>query len=205
VSELLDSLLHLPPAAVYGVIAAFAAAENVFPPLPADTAVALGAFLSAGGAVSPWTVFLVTWTSNVAGASLVYAASRTAGRAFFRGRLGARLLKPAALGRLERLYARYGTWGIFLSRFVPGVRAVIPPFAGIADLSTVRALFPIVVASGIWYGALTWIAATLVQNLDQIARFVAGVNRVGLVMAAAAGAVVLVLLIRRRRRRAPPS
>lgn len=201
-SELLDALLHLPPAAVYGVIAALAAVENIFPPVPADTAVALGAFLSAGGAVSAWTIFLVTWTANVLGATLVYAGARTAGRAFFRGRVGARLLKPEALGRLERLYARYGGWGIFLSRFVPGVRAVVPPFAGIANLTAARALLPLAVASALWYGGLTWIAATLVQNLEQIGRFLRGVNRAGLVMAAVAGVVVLVVLIRRRRRRA---
>jgi membrane protein DedA with SNARE-associated domain len=202
VSELLDPLLRLPPAAVYGVIAALAAVENLFPPVPADTAVALGAFLSAGGRVSAWTVFLLTWTSNVAGAGLVYAGARTAGRAFFRGRLGARLLKPAALGRLELLYARYGGWGIFLSRFIPGVRAVIPPFAGVANLKTLSALVPLALASGLWYGALTLAAATFIKNLEQIGRFVTGINRAGLGLAAAAAVVAAVLLIRRRRRRA---
>jgi membrane protein DedA with SNARE-associated domain len=200
VSELLDSLLQLPPAAVYGAIAALAAIENVFPPVPADTAVALGAFLSAGGRVSAWTVFLVTWIANVAGASAVYAGARTAGRAFFRGRVGVRLLKPAALGRLERLYARYGGWGIFLSRFIPGVRAVVPPFAGIANLRTVPALVPMALASGLWYGGLTLVAATLVRNLDQIAHFVVSLNRAALVVATVLGAVGLVLLVRRRRR-----
>lgn len=196
---LLDALLGLPPEAVYGVIAALAAVENVFPPVPADTAVALGAFLSVGGRVSAWSVFLVTWTANVSGAILVYAAARTAGRTFFRGRLGRRLLKPAALERLEHLYQRYGTWAVFLSRFIPGVRAVVPAFAGIADLGSVRALGPVAVASALWYGALTLAAATFVRNLDQITHFVAGVNRVGLVLAGGA-AVALVLLVRRRRR-----
>jgi membrane protein DedA with SNARE-associated domain len=200
VSELLDSLLQLPPAAVYGAIAALAAIENVFPPVPADTAVALGAFLSAGGRVSAWIVFLVTWIANVAGASAVYAGARTAGRAFFRGRVGVRLLKPAALGRLERLYARYGGWGIFLSRFIPGVRAVVPPFAGVANLRTVPALVPMALASGLWYGALTLVAATLVQNLDQIAHFIVSLNRAALAVGAVLGVIVLGLVVRRRRR-----
>lgn len=199
-SELLDSLLQLPPAAVYGAIAALAAIENVFPPVPADTAVALGAFLSAGGRVSAWIVFLVTWIANVAGASAVYAGARTAGRAFFRGRVGVRLLKPAALGRLERLYARYGGWGIFLSRFIPGVRAVVPPFAGVANLRTVPALVPMALASGLWYGALTLVAATLVQNLDQIAHFIVSLNRAALAVGAVLGVIVLGLVVRRRRR-----
>lgn len=200
-SDLLHALLELPPAAVYGVIAALAATENVFPPVPADSAVALGAFLSAGGRVSAWAVFLVTWGANVAGASAVYGGARTAGRAFFRGPVGRRLLKPAALARLERLYARHGAWGIFASRFVPGVRAVVPPFAGIANVGVVRALVPLAVASALWYGALTLVAATLVQNLDQVARFLTGMNRVALgVVAVLALGIVLALLVRRRRR-----
>lgn len=205
-SDLLDSLLHLPAAAVYGVIAALAAAENVFPPLPADSAVALGAFLSAGGRVSALAVFAVTWTANLAGATAVYAAARTAGRSFFKGPIGRRLLKPDALSRLERLHNKYGTWGIFLSRFVPGVRAVVPPFAGIADVGVVRALVPMAVASAIWYGALTLVAATLVRNLDQIADFTSGLGRVSIVLVVLMAVVVGALLIARRRRHrdAPP-
>jgi membrane protein DedA with SNARE-associated domain len=203
VSDLLDALLHLPAGAVYGVVAALAAIENLFPPVPADTAVAIGAFLSAGGRISAWTVFLLTWASNVAGATLVYTFARTAGRAFFRSRTGIRLLKPQALGRLETWYAKYGAWGIFLSRFVPGVRAVVPPFAGVANLSTMQALVPMALASGIWYGALTWMAATLVQNFDQITRVIGRVNQVGLIAGAILVAVVtIVLLVRRRRRSA---
>lgn len=202
-NDLLNSLLHLPSAAVYGVIAALAAAENVFPPVPADSAVALGAFLSAGGRVSALAVFGVTWSANLVGATLVYGGARTAGRAFFKGPLGRRLLNPAALSRLERLHNRYGTWGIFLSRFVPGIRAVVPPFAGIANVGVVRALAPMAVASAIWYGALTWVAATLVQNLDQIAAFTSGLSRaaIGVVILAAVAAGVL-LIVRRRRRSA---
>jgi membrane protein DedA with SNARE-associated domain len=77
---------------------------------------------------------------------------------------------------------------------------VVPPFAGIANLRTVPALVPMALASGIWYGALTLVAATLVKNLDQIARFVVGLNQAGLGLAAVLGVVALVLLVRRRRR-----
>jgi len=203
VNDLLDALLGLPPAAVYGVIAALAAIENVFPPVPADSAVALGAFLSAGGRVSAWAVFGITWSANVAGATVVYGAARTAGRAFFRGAIGRRLLKPVALARLEQLYARYGVWGIFFSRFIPGVRAVVPPFAGIANLGSVRALVPVAVASALWYGTLTWVAATFIRNIGQITRIVTGINRVGLALGGVVVVVVAIVLVRHRRRRVP--
>ncbi len=193
----------MPPAAVYTVIGVLAAAENVFPPVPADTAVAIGAFLSSAGAVSALNVFLITWVANVVTATSVYFAGRTVGRSFFRGRLGRRLMHPRRLARLEALYGHYGSWGIFFSRFIPGVRGVVPPFAGVAHLGFWRAVPPMALASGIWYGALTFFAATLVTKLDDVAAFVSHLNRmalaVGLVMVAAAA----VVLWRRRHPQAP--
>ncbi len=197
--DLIQRLVALPPAAVYTVIGALAAAENVFPPVPADTAVALGAFLSAGGRISATAVFLITWVANVATATSVYFAGRTVGRSFFRGRLGRRLMHPRRLARLEDLYRRYGSWGIFVSRFIPGVRGVVPPFAGVAHLPFWRSVPPMALASGIWYGALTFFAATLVTKLDDVVLFVSRFNRVALVVGIVLVVAVGVELWRRRK------
>lgn len=198
--DLLTRLLALPPLAVYGVVAALAAVENVFPPVPADTAVMLGAALSAGGRVTAWGVFGVTWVANVGSAVVVYVGARTVGRAFFHGPLGRRLLRREALTRIERLYERHGTWAIFVSRFVPGLRAVVPAFAGVANLGAVRAVLPVALASGIWYGALTFAAATLVANVEAVRALVAHVNRAVVIGVLAIGlAAVAVWAVRRRR------
>jgi len=82
-SDLLAFLERLPPGPLYGLITALAALENFVPPLPADTAVALGAFLAGRGRLNLWTVFGLTWVANVASASLVYWLARRYGREFF--------------------------------------------------------------------------------------------------------------------------
>jgi membrane protein DedA with SNARE-associated domain len=199
--DVIDALVALPPGAVYTAIGILAAVENIFPPVPADTAVAVGAFLSTAGQISVWMVFGITWTANSASATGVYIAGRTIGRPFFRGRLGRRLLQPRAMARLELAYERHGTWGILLSRFVPGLRAVVPPFAGIAGLGAFRTIAPIVVASGLWYGALTYLAATVIRELQQIVDLISGINRVGLGIAVSAAVAGLATWWRRRRRK----
>ena len=201
IEYIIDALLGLPPTAVYTIIGVLAGVENVFPPVPADTAVAIGAFLSAGGTISAQAVFAVTWSANVVGAIMVYAAGRTIGRPFFKGRLGRRLLNPGAMVRLELLYRKYGTWGIFVSRFIPGLRAVVPPFAGVANLGTLRVVIPLVVASGLWYGVLTFVAATAVREIDGILEFARRLSLAGVVSAGALVAVVVFAWQRRRRRR----
>jgi membrane protein DedA with SNARE-associated domain len=184
--SILDKLLGLPTAAVYGLIGALAAVENVFPPIPADTAVAIGAFLSHHGTIAAPTVFLVTWLCNVLGATAVYLSGRTLGRQFFTGRLGRQLLKPVHLRKLEGHYERHGPWGIFLSRFLPGVRAVVPAFAGVARLSAAKAVIPMAIASGIWYGTLTLVVASAAGKIEEAVRIVTRLNWTFLALALAA-------------------
>ena len=185
------------------MVGILAAVENVFPPVPADTAVALGAFASGGGVVSAPLVFLLTWVANVSSAAGMYALARHAGRRFLNGPVGQRMVRPEALLRLEQLYAHHGVWGIFLSRFIPGIRAVVPPFAGIAGLGAFRALVPVALASGIWYGTLTFLAATAVANLDELKRLLARMNWVTGMLALMLLALAVAVLFVRRRKREP--
>jgi membrane protein DedA with SNARE-associated domain/uncharacterized tellurite resistance protein B-like protein len=162
---------------VYGFLALIAAVENVVPPVPADAAALLGAFLSHRGVTSSWLVFLIVWLSNLAGAVGVYLAARRYGRRVFSTGPGRRLLTPEAIGVIEREYLRFGLGGIFFARFLPGIRAVVPPFAGIVNLSPLRAGLPIALASAIWYGGVTYVGAELGANWDRISVILSGVNR----------------------------
>lgn len=180
-ADLIESLLNwlatLPPVAVYGVLALLAAVENVVPPVPADTAVALGAFLTHRGVTSLPMVYAVTLVANVGGAAAVYYAARRYGRRLFASRTGQRLLSPAALSAVEREYLRFGILGIFLGRFLPGVRAVVPPFAGLANLGAVRALVPIATASAIWYGFVALIGAAIGAEWSRISTILSELNQ----------------------------
>lgn len=178
------------------MVGGLGAIENVLPVLPADTAIGAGVFLSHYGTVSAFVVFAVVWTANVAGAAAVFAAGRRFGRPFFQGRIGQRLIAPKAMAVLERVYERHGLWGIFVSRFVPGVRAVIPPFAGVVGLSTWQALLPVAVASAIWYGTLTILVVQMAGTIEDVVRLVDRLNRgvligTGMLLLTAGIAVVL--------------
>lgn len=180
-------LESLPAVPLYAIIGCFAALENIFPPAPADVAIALGAFLAGRGTLDPWAVFGVVWVGNVSSAALVYAVGRRYGRAFFSGRLGRRLLSERTLAHIAEAYAEHGTWGIMVSRLLPVWRAVVPPFAGVAGVPAWRAIVPMAAASAIYYGALTFLISTLGTNFEVVTRFV---GRANLVL----GIVALVLL-----------
>jgi membrane protein DedA with SNARE-associated domain/uncharacterized tellurite resistance protein B-like protein len=191
IEALLQWVSSLPPAAVYAVLALLAAVENVVPPVPSDAAVALGAFLSHRGVTTPILVFLVTWLANLLGAGLVYLAARRFGHRLFATRTGRRLLAPRSLAVIEREYLRFGVAGIFISRFLPGIRAVVPPFAGLIRLGAFRTLLPMAAASAVWYGGITLMGSILGAQWERILAILEGVNRtmgvLAVILAVAAG------------------
>jgi membrane protein DedA with SNARE-associated domain len=173
------------------VLGVGAAAENVAPPVPADTFVLFGAFLAAQGRARPWIVWLATWLPNAASALIVYALSRHFGRAFFRTRIGRLLLRPHQLATVDRFYHRWGARAIFLSRFLPGFRVVVPVFAGVSHVGVWRAGVPLVLASGVWYGLLVWLGVQAGRNWNAIQELF--VHASGW-LAVIAGALLLLLL-----------
>jgi len=200
--RLLDALASLPLVPTYLVLMALSALENVFPPVPADTAVALGAFLARRGEISVVPLVILCWASNLASAAGTYALGRRHGRGFFRDGWGRKVMPPEVLAALEEAYGRWGTAGIFMSRFLPGLRAAVPPFAGVAGLSPARALVPAAVASAIWYAFLAFAGYALAQNWEAVKALVTDTSR-ALGVVALVVAVVLVAWIWRRSRRLP--
>ncbi len=186
----LEVLTGLPPALVYVVVAAGGAVENVLPALPADTFVLVGGFVAGLDAdVDPLGAFAAVWAFNVAGAVAVYGAGLRYGQRFFRRGLGRVLIDAGQMRRLEAFYERWGVWAILFGRFLPGFRALVPVFAGVAGLGPRRVVAPLVLASALWYGALIRLGVAAGSNLEAAVGAVERANR-GL-LAASLGLIVL--------------
>jgi membrane protein DedA with SNARE-associated domain len=197
--QLLDALASLPLVPTYLVLMLLSAVENVFPPVPADTAVALGAFLARRGEVSVVPLAILCWLANLGSAAATYLLARRHGPSFFREGFGCKLIGPGVLASLEEAYRRWGTAAIFLTRFLPGLRAAVTPFAGVVGLSPARALVPAALASAIWYAFLAWAGYALAANWTAVKTVVGDANRVLGLVALAATIVIAVWLWRRTR------
>jgi LPXTG-motif cell wall-anchored protein len=181
-----------------------AAVENIFPPVPADVSVALGAFLAGRGSMNAWLVFGLAWIANVGSATGVYALARRHAALVTRGFLGRHIFTPNTVAHIEEQYRRHGALGIFLSRLLPVWRGMVMPFAGIARVPAWRALLPMALASAVYYGALTYLVRRLGTDLDVV---LGVVRRVNTWLAVVAGVLIVVIalwIVRRRRRHQPP-
>lgn len=201
----LDWLGALPPLLLNTALGVLAFVENVFPPIPADVIAAFGSFVAAREGRSPVTPFLAIWLSNVAGALFMYAVGRRIGRRRVEKWLHLTPHDPAEK-RFEALYGRFGTAAFFLSRFIPGVRAVVPPFAGALHIKPLAPAIAIALASGLWYGFITFLAFRAGESWETL---VGLLERVGWGAAIGAsvvlGAMIAWLYVRRKRRRAESS
>ena len=76
---------------------------------------------------------------------------------------------------------------------------MVPVFAGVTQQRFIVVAFPVLVASGIWYGALVWVGAAAGRNLPAVGHWLAGVNRILLFLALAVGAALALWWFRTRK------
>jgi membrane protein DedA with SNARE-associated domain len=200
VDDFLAWVAALPQAGVYLVLIALSAVENVFPPVPADVALVLGALLAQRGKGPAYALGAMCWAANMASSAGMYFYARSHGRAFFDHAWVRRLMPPPVVQALEKAYAHHGLWAIFFSRFLPGLRAAVTPFAGLLGVSPVRALLPAAAASAIWYSFLIAVGTTLGLNWDRAKALVGDANRVLAVISVVVFCVVAWWLWRLRHR-----
>jgi membrane protein DedA with SNARE-associated domain len=201
VEGVLSWLGGLPPAALYLILAIVAATENFVPPIPADVIVAFGSFLAAREHRSPIPTIIAVVIGNVGGAVGMFALGRRFGAEWIRRRL--RVMGDQAEQRVRQWYHRFGLPALFLSRFLPGVRAVVPPLAGAIRVPAPGAIAAIATASTIWYATLAMIAYRLGSEWSLIA---AAIKEFQTTAAIIAGVIVVlgaaVWWVARRRRKA---
>jgi membrane protein DedA with SNARE-associated domain len=196
-------LRALPAAGVYPVLMAASALENVFPPLPADVAVALGGWISQTGRVSAPLLGILCWFANSVSAVGLYALGRRHGEAILERPWVRILLPPDVMAGIQIAYDRHGVGGIFWSRFLPGLRAGVMPFAGIIGMPARRAIPPALFASAIWYACLVGAGAMLGARWEDVQDLIERANR-ALAVVAVAATLLLALWLWRRSRSADP-
>jgi membrane protein DedA with SNARE-associated domain len=133
----------------------------------------------------------------------MYYVGRRFGSSAFMSRLE-RWAGKGAEQRLMSLYGRYGLPALFISRFLPAVRAVVPPFAGAMKLPVIPVALAIAAASGIWFTFITFIAYRAGSNWEVLYGTILRSGKIVGLSATLLVILIAALLYLRRRRRAVP-
>jgi membrane protein DedA with SNARE-associated domain len=135
---------------------------------------------------------------DVLGASIAYAIGLYGSRELLERHSGKLHLSHGRLDRASRWFERYGPVTIFISRFLPVVRAAFPYVAGAAEMSYRKMLAFATLGSIVWVGGLAVLGREVGRNWQTWRHHLEYVDYVG---AAVLVAAIVYLIVRVRRTR----
>ncbi len=116
--------------------------------LPGDSLLFAAGLLSSNGLFNPlWLIALVA-VAAIAGDTTGYWLGWQSGKRLLHKY--PRIIKPEYIERTERFYTRWGMHAVILARFIPIVRTIVPPLAGIAHMSYKKFLRYNIIGAVLW-------------------------------------------------------
>jgi membrane protein DedA with SNARE-associated domain len=161
------------------LVALLMAIESSIVPLPSEVVIPPAAHLAwtsdrlsfLGAALTGWTGMVALVIAGALGswlgATVMYWASRLAGRPLIMRYGKYFLVPPAKVEGAERWAERYGATGIFVSRLLPVVRHLIGIPAGIVRLDFLTYSIYTLLGSALWSAVLCWIGVEMGADIAQ--------------------------------------
>lgn len=145
--------------------------ENAGLPVPGETILLFGAFLAHQRAVQIGWVIVVAAAGATVGDNLGYLAGHYGGTRLVRRIRGRPLFSEQRFDRAERAVLTYGSWAVFVARFVTGLRIVAGPLAGALRMAYLKFLLANVTGAVVWASAIGAAGYALGSNWIRLLRF----------------------------------
>lgn len=102
--------------------------ENIFPPIPSETILIFGGFMTTFSDINVWGVIAVATTGSVLGATVLYILGRMLHTKCLELLLDSRLgkilhLRGEDIRRAEQWFKKHRNTAVFFCRFIPIIRA----------------------------------------------------------------------------------
>jgi membrane protein DedA with SNARE-associated domain len=188
----------------YPLVVGLMAMESSIAPIPSELIIPFAAqHASATGKLSLAGIVVAGMAGTWIGASLVYWACRLAGRTLVL-RYGRYFRVPESkVHAAENWAARFGPFGVFVARLLPGVRQIIGIPMGIVKMDYKLYSLYTLIGSGLWCSVLVWVGVAA-GNDEQLLR--GDLHRITLWLAGALAVlgVLYYFLVRPFMRKPPP-
>jgi len=149
--------------------------ENIFPPIPSEVVVPLAGFLVSQEKLTMVGVIIATTFGSMLGAVLFYYLGYKLGSENLKnwcdkhGKWVA--IRRDDVDKAERWIDRYGLWGIFLLRLVPGLRSLISLPAGIVKMPLLSFLVLSTLGSALWNVLLAYAGYYLGSQFNDVGKW----------------------------------
>ena len=166
IQSLNDWYTHALQSGGYPLVALMMAVESSLFPLPSEIVIPPAAHLAVTGQIplSLCGIVLAGTIGSWIGATLMYWASRLAGRPLVLHFGKYFFISAQKVEGAERWAAHYGAMGIFISRLLPVVRHLIGIPAGIVRMDYLKFSLFTLLGSAIWCSVLCWLGVKMGQD-----------------------------------------
>jgi membrane protein DedA with SNARE-associated domain len=165
IQRLLAAYQHSLQTGGYPYLIFLMALESSVVPIPSEVIIPPAVLMAMAGTSSmTLTGIVLAAFGSWIGASAMYWGSRAAGRPLIL-RYGKLIrVTPSKLEQYERWSERFGSFGVFLSRMLPGVRHLIGVPAGIVRMNFLKYSAYTVLGSLLWCFVLAWVSRVAGQD-----------------------------------------
>lgn len=166
IQKLNDWYSHALQSGGYPLVALMMAVESSLFPLPSEIVIPPAAHLAYTGQIplSLWGIVLAGTIGSWFGATVMYWASRIAGRPLVMKFGKYFFISPEKIAGAERWATHCGAMGIFVSRLLPVVRHLIGIPAGIVRMNYWIFSIYTLLGSAIWCAVLCWLGVKMGQD-----------------------------------------
>jgi membrane protein DedA with SNARE-associated domain len=166
IQRLNDWYSHALQSGGYPLVALMMAIESSLFPLPSEIVIPPAAHLAHTGQIplSLWGIVLAGTIGSWLGATVMYWASRIAGRPLVLKFGKYFFVSAEKVEGAERWAAHYGAMGIFVSRLLPVVRHLIGIPAGIVRMNYWSFSIYTLLGSAVWCAVLAWLGVKMGQD-----------------------------------------
>lgn len=184
----------------YGGLFIVMALGNIGAPIGSEVVLPLsGALTATGHLANLWLTIVVTVIGELAGGTVGYAIGRFGGRPLIDNYGKYVHLTHENLNRVQAFFERYGSFAIFICRFIPVIRGIVSIPAGLAEMNLAHFYCWYALGSIAFCGALVLLGFEAGDHVDSLT---AMLHKGGLLVAIGAVIVMVALWFVVRRRRA---
>jgi membrane protein DedA with SNARE-associated domain len=186
-----QNIVHGNPVFTYIFIFITGVLQLIFPPFPSDVIIVLEGYLTTVGSTFNFhSVFIVSVLGSIVGSIIVYLFGYKKGSEVLKYKIVLKYINDKHIKRSEKVFHKYGKYGLILSKFIPGTSSIMVLFSGVFKVKR-RIYFPYIIFSILLQQFIYLLIGRIIgHNVEQVKQFFSIFNLVAVIVV-----VVLAILL----------
>ncbi len=160
--------------------------ENAGLPVPGETILLFGGFLSFQGRLKLWRTILTAIAGATLGDNFGYLIGRWGGTKVLYRLRGKPFFPARHFDKTQSFLQRHGHWAVFVARFITGLRVLAGPFAGAFLMPYTHFLMANFGGAVLWATAIGYAGFAFGSNWERLVHLVKAADIAALIIGAVA-------------------